>query len=90
MRDLMMGIALVAVLGAAPAIAAEKAHKSTSISQEDQNRFQNDDGTFQGKPVVQGPASWHNMEPGALGSSSSSGGSSGESGSSSDHRPNMK
>ncbi len=89
MRKLMLGVALVSVMGAAPALAADKKAKadskesSATISKENQNRVQNEDGTFQGKPVVEGPAKWSNMESGAA----SSGASSGEAGSS---RSNMK
>ena len=50
--------------------------ESTSVSQEDANRHLDKDGTFQGKPVVQGPADWSGA------GSASSGSSSGESGSS--------
>ena len=63
MRQVLLGATLIAALAAAPAIAKEKlalksegTKQSSSISPEDQNRFQNPDGTFQGKPVVQGPA----------------------------------
>ncbi len=62
MRQVLLGATLIAALAAAPAIAKEKlalksegTKQSSSISPEDQNRFQNPDGTFQGKPVVQGP-----------------------------------
>ena len=87
MRTAMMGVALIAALAAAPAIAKEKKalkdegmKQSSSISQEDQNREQNADGTFQGKPVVQGPAKWTNLESSG---SASTGASSGETGSAS-------
>jgi hypothetical protein len=81
MKTLILGVALAALLSAAPAIAKDKqslkgsdAQQSSAMDQENANRTQNPDGTFQGKPVVQGPADWHN-------SSASSGASSGESGS---------
>jgi hypothetical protein len=81
MKTLIMGAALAALLSAAPAIAKDKQslkstepHQSSAMAQENANRTQNPDGTFQGKPVVQGPADWHN-------SSASSGASSGEAGS---------
>jgi hypothetical protein len=82
MRQVLLGATLIAALAAAPAIAIEKQalksegmKQSGSIGPEDQNRFQNPDGTFQGKPVVQGPAHWNNMEPGATGESSGESGS---------------
>jgi hypothetical protein len=88
MRHVLLGASLIAALAAAPAIAKEKlalksegSKQSSSISQEDQNRFQNPDGTFQGKPVVQGPAKWSNMEPGATGESSGESGKALDSGS---------
>lgn len=81
MRNLIVGVALAAALCASPVIAKEKAMKEgaqpSSAVQENQNRLQNKDGTFQGKPVVQGPAHWTNGPDTA-----SSGSSSGESGAS--------
>lgn len=85
MNRMIVGAALIAALGASPVIAKDKAlkdqgaQKSSSISKEDQNRFQNPDGTFQGKPVVQGPANWKSAASGS--GSASTGASSGESGS---------
>lgn len=80
MKTVMMGIALAALLGAAPvAMARDTAKPLKSQSQssmENANRTQNPDGTFQGKPVVQGPAHWQDADR-----SASSGTSSGESGS---------
>lgn len=87
MNRMIVGAALIAALGASPVIAKDKAlkdqgaQKSSSISQEDQNRFQNPDGTFQGKPVVQGPANWKSAASGSGSGSASTGASSGESGS---------
>jgi hypothetical protein len=81
MKKLITGIALAALLGAAPALAKDKRAKAmddeagagkSAATQEDANRLQNEDGTFQGKPVVQGPADW---------SSAASGASTGEAGS---------
>lgn len=89
MKKLMMGVALLALLGATPAaIAKDKAAKALNSSdvqssaQENANRERNDDGTYQGKPVVQGPANWH--------SSASSGASSGEAGSGATGGADMK
>ncbi len=89
MRQILLGASLIAALAAAPAIAKEKQalkndamKQSGSISQENQNREQNPDGTFQGKPVVQGPAHWTNMDPGATGESSGESGKALDSGSS--------
>lgn len=80
MKTVMMGIALAALLGAAPvAMAKDTSMPMKSQSQsslENANRMQNPDGTFQGKPVVQGPAHWQDADR-----SASSGTSSGESGS---------
>ncbi|HEX2841085.1 hypothetical protein [Hyphomicrobium sp.] len=88
MRDLLMGVALAALLGASPALAKDKqplksegAGQSSAMTDENANRLQNEDGTFQGKPVVKGPANWHSASSGSSGSSASSGGSTGEAGS---------
>ena len=85
MRHLMVCVALVAALGAMPVYAKDKpalkAHSASTagaISKEDQNRFRNEDGTFQGKPVVAGPAHWKSA---STGSGASTGASSGEGGS---------
>ncbi len=82
MKNFVTGIALAALLGAAPAVAKDKASsmkgeggQQSASAEENANRLQNDDGTFQGKPVVQGPANWQSAYP------SSTGASSGESGS---------
>jgi hypothetical protein len=80
MKTLITGIALAVLLSAAPAIAKDTRAKAmgddtaahSATLDENANRHRNDDGTFQGKPVVQGPAHW---------SSAASGASSGESGS---------
>lgn len=84
MRHLMVGVAVAAALGAAPVYAKDKpalkTHSAASagaISKQDENRFRNEDGTFQGKPVVEGPANWKSA---SSGSSASTGASSGESG----------
>jgi hypothetical protein len=85
MKKLMIGVAVAALLGATPAaIAKDKASKSLksqgmeqSSSEENANRLQNEDGTFQGKPVVQGPAKWNDLN-----ASASSGASTGEGGAS--------
>jgi hypothetical protein len=83
MKKLITGIALAALLGAAPAVAKDKRAKAmdeaggaqSAAMDENANREKNEDGTFQGKPVVQGPADW---------SSAASGASSGEAGAGSD------
>jgi hypothetical protein len=82
MKNLMIGVALATLLGATPAAMAKdtstkalKSQGAAASSMENANRHQNDDGTFQGKPVVQGPANWHD-------GSASTGASSGEAGSS--------
>ena len=88
MRHLILGAALVAALGAAPAIAAEKPAMKSGSSQPAQSHaeyktdtmLQNEDGTLQGKPVVEGPADWSSLRP----DSASTGASSGESGSASE------
>jgi hypothetical protein len=83
MKKMVMGIA-IAALCAGPAMAKDKramkepgSKQSTSLSEEDQNRLQNKDGTLQGKPVVQGPADWSSVNA----DSASSGASSGDAGS---------
>jgi len=76
---LWMGLALAATMAASPAFAASKTEKSMSatsmkksdVSQQDQSREPGPDGTFQGMPVVQGPANW------TKGSSASNTGSTG-------------
>lgn len=83
MKKLTIAVALAALVSAAPALAKEKSAKATgehaagqsAAVDENANREKNADGTFQGKPVVQGPADW---------SSAAAGASSGEAGS--DHR----
>lgn len=69
MTKLMMGVALAAVMAATPALAKSKsesmksdapASKSDILKQEGQNREPGPNGTFQGKPVVEGPAHWSN------------------------------
>ncbi len=89
MRNLLVGVALVALLGASPALAKDKqslksesSGQSSAMTDENANRLQNEDGTFQGKPVVKGPANWHSANAGSSGSSASTGGSTGEAGSS--------
>lgn len=82
MKKMMTAIALLTLLGATPAaIAKDKTLKNKesqqSSVQENANRVQNADGTFQGKPVVKGPANWHHAN-----ASANTGASSGESGSS--------
>ncbi len=80
MKKIMIGVALATLLGATPAaLAKDKATKplkgaDQSSMDENANRHKDADGTFQGKPVVQGPANWH--------SSASTGASTGEAGSS--------
>lgn len=88
MRNLLVGVALVALLGASPALAKEKqtlkserAGQSSAMTDENANRLQNEDGTFQGKPVVKGPANWKSANKGSSGSSATSGASTGEAGS---------
>jgi hypothetical protein len=84
MKHVLMGVALVAALGAAPAIAKERNTQQGAVTPQPgmigntDNMFKNPDGTLQGKPVVQGPANWAHVRD----SSASSGASSGESGSS--------
>lgn len=76
MKRLFIGAALAAFALTVPALAADKKASSLknqeSSAQENANREKNDDGTFQGKPVVQGPANWND--------SASTGSSSGEAG----------
>ncbi len=79
MKTLITGAAVAVLLSVAPAIAkttpktmgSETSAHSTTLD-ENANRHRNEDGTYQGKPVVQGPAHW---------SSAASGASSGDSGS---------
>lgn len=74
-----MSIALATAMAASPALAKSKSDasmggdtKKSAASQEDQNREPNADGTFQGKPVVQGPADWTKGSSASAGSGSSS------------------
>ena len=88
MKHLILGAALIAALGAAPAIAKEKkAMKDTEASQQmnTDNMYKGPDGQLQGKPVVQGPANWSSVREDSASSGTSSGeaGSASESGSSS-------
>jgi hypothetical protein len=87
-QSFALGLILSAAVIAAPAIAKEKAQMKSSLTKEQsaminskgQNREPGDNGTFQGKPVVQGPANWHNAAPSDSGSSGASTGESGTSG----------
>jgi hypothetical protein len=88
MSRVIIGVATAVLLAAVPAVAKEKAAKATGgdrvwnenkelLEQEGQNREPGPDGTFQGKPVVAGPADWHSK----MGGDASAGASSGEAGS---------
>ncbi|MBX9862244.1 MAG: hypothetical protein K2Y42_05775 [Hyphomicrobium sp.] len=65
-----MGLILSAALITAPAMAKDAAHMKSSLTKEQsdminskgQNREPGANGTFQGKPVVEGPANWHKGE----------------------------
>jgi hypothetical protein len=93
MIRILTGAALALALAVAPAMAISKSESkmknqesnnaSDILKQEGQNREPGPDGTFQGKPVVQGPADWSKS---GSADSSSSGASSGESGSSNSRR----
>ncbi len=92
MTKVLMGVALAAALAIAPAMAKEKnknalkgqeSQQSDILKQEGQNREPLGDGTFQGKPVVEGPADWHKGGSADAGSASSSGANSSASGASS-------
>lgn len=81
MRHLMIGAAIAAVLCASPVFAKDKTHSkvtgagsTATVSKQDENRFRNDDGTFQGKPVVEGPAHWKDAGSASSGSSTGEGG----------------
>ena len=87
MNKLVLGLALSTLLVSAPALAKSDAAKLKStqgMSQSEmlktpgQNREPGDNGTFQGKPVVEGPAHW----PKVISDNASSGSSTGEAGSS--------
>lgn len=90
MSKVITAIAAATVLAIVPAAAKDKSAKSGGdkvwnenkelLQQEGQNREPGPDGTFQGKPVVQGPADWHSKMGGA--SSGASSGEAGDSGSS--------
>lgn len=80
MKTLMMGAALAVLFSVAPALAktttktmGSEAGTHSATLDENATRHRNADGTYQGMPVVQGPAHWS--------SAASSGASSGESGS---------
>lgn len=87
MIKLTIGVAAAVLLVVAPAMAKDKSKKnmksdlpqeqSEMLKTEGQNREPGDNGTFQGKPVVEGPANWKSVH---AGSSASSGSSSGEAG----------
>lgn len=93
MIKLTIGVAAAVLLAVAPAMAKEKTtkHMKSDLSQEQsemlktegQNREPGENGTFQGKPVVEGPANWKSAH---TGSSASSGSSSGDAGAASDSR----
>lgn len=82
MKSILIGLTAAGLLAAAPTFAKEmKANTDQgSMIQENANRHKNPDGTFQGKPVVAGPAHWTNIAPDALGSSGASTGEEGSSG----------
>jgi hypothetical protein len=98
MSKVLMSVAIAAVLAIAPAAMAKEKEKkalksegsqqmSEILKQEGQNREPLGDGTFQGKPVVEGPADWSKGGSGSASSGgadtgASSGASGGESGSS--------
>ena len=92
MKTMMIAaVAVTALLAAAPTLAKDNkalkqggSKESTSVSQEDASRHLDKDGTFQGKPVVQGPADWRGA------GSASSGSSSGDSGASETSPPAKK
>lgn len=91
MNKLLTSVAVAALMAAVPAIAQDAAkddqrqvwaENQEMLEQEGQNREPGPDGTFQGKPVVEGPADWK----GKVGSASdddsaTTGSSTGESGS---------
>jgi hypothetical protein len=84
-------IAAASLLAVAPAVDKDKASGGDStwnenkkmLQQEGQNREPGPNGTFQGKPVVAGPADWHSKLGSASDSDASAGASSGEGGASS-------
>lgn len=72
MQKIMTGVAIATLLAIAPAVAKEdKAANAQQseiwnenkkmLEQEGQNREPGEDGMFQGKPVVQGPAKWDSV-----------------------------
>ena len=83
-----LGLILSAALITAPAMAKDSAHMKSSLTKEQsaminskgQNREPGENGTFQGKPVVEGPANWHSAAPSDGGSSGASSGEAGTSG----------
>ena len=74
MIKLTIGVAAAVLLAVAPAMAKEKTtkHMKSDLSQEQsemlktegQNREPGENGTFQGKPVVEGPANWKSAHEG--------------------------
>lgn len=81
-----VAVALVAAAVAIPATAKNKTTKneepaahSERLQEDKQTREPGEAGTFQGKPVVQGPADWSSVHAG--GAPASSGASTGEAGS---------
>lgn len=85
MKHILLGAALAIGLSAAPALAADKHAKSPAMHKAGEARtdtmFKNEDGSLQGKPVVEGPADWSHLSPG----SASTGDSSGTSGNAAPH-----
>lgn len=78
MKHILLGAALAIGLSAAPAIAADKqAAKSPAMHKAGEARtdtmFKNEDGSLQGKPVVEGPADWSHLSPGSASTGESSG-----------------
>lgn len=98
MNKILTGCAIAGMLAVVPALAADKdagmdtkgaSDFSEILKQEGQNREPGEDGTFQGKPVVEGPADWSHIRADTAGGSAS-GASSGEAGQESGAEPELE
>lgn len=88
MKKIITGVAIATMWATVPALAADKMDQGNEPQNQSLNnegmdtRHKSEDGTLQGKPVVEGPAEWTDLH--ASGSrdadSSASGASSGEAG----------
>ncbi|WP_072392514.1 hypothetical protein [Hyphomicrobium sp. CS1GBMeth3] len=93
MTKLFASIAIASMMAVYPVHAQEAQSAGESkiwdenkemLEQQAQNREPGDDGDFQGKPVVKGPADWHGKVGSVSEGSATTGASSGEAGSDQD------